>query len=113
MPYDKQYDRSAGLAVGRDTPATDVVKLTSAMVSDSADLAIYAKALRVWVPASAGAVTLMVTPLAATDDTAAGAVPLTVPAGTAAWEPISVRRIWATGSVAWNAAGVEILLVRS
>ena len=114
MTYDIRADRHGSGAATRQSPALEAQRLTSAQVSDTTDLAIYAKALRVW-NGTGQPVKLMVTPLTAAADTAAAAVPITVAAGVAAYEPISVRRIWATGStglVAGLAAGtVEVLLL--
>jgi hypothetical protein len=90
------------------SPATKAVLLTAAMVSDTADLPTYVKALRIY-NGSAAAVTLLVTPLRSAD-----AVPITVPAGVSTLEPISVRRIWSTGSTGLvsglTAGTVEVLL---
>lgn len=114
MTYDVRADRFGANTATRQSPAVDAVRLTAAMVSDSADLTGYAKALRVW-NGSTAAVTLMVTPLAAASDLAAAAVPLTVAAGTGAYEAIAVRRVWATGSTglvaALTAGTVEVLLL--
>lgn len=114
MPYDSKVDRFGSSAASRQSPALDAVKLTAAMLSDTTDLTTYAKALRVW-NGSASAVTAMATPLAATSDLAAAAVPITVPAGAAGYEAIAVRRIWATGSTGLAAAlaagTVEVLLL--
>lgn len=113
MPYDRSKDPFSLASSSADAPARAAVKLTSAMVSDTADLPTYAKALRVW-NGTGGTLSLMVTPLRAADDTAAGAVPLTLP-GVVGYEAIAVRRIWSTGStglVAGLAAGtVEVLLL--
>jgi hypothetical protein len=82
------------------------------MLSDTADLAVYAKALRVWNGSSAP-ITLMATPLAAVSD--ATGVPITVPSGASSYEPLSVRRIWSTGSTGLAAAlaagTVEVLIL--
>jgi hypothetical protein len=118
MPYDPTKDRAFSqgqrAAPRPDDPATGAVRLTSAMVSDTTDLPTYAKAFRIW-NGSGALVTLMVTPLHATDDTAAGAVPLTLPAGVVGYEAMAVRRIWSTGSTGLGAglvAGtVEVLLL--
>lgn len=114
MTYDPHADRLGTATATRQSPAVDVARLTAAMVSDTADLPVYAKALRIW-NGTAAAVTVMATPLAADGDTAASAVPITVPAGSAAIEPISVRRIWSTGSTGLaaglGAATVEVLLL--
>lgn len=114
MPADATKSPYANYSGSRDTPATKAVKLTSAMVSDTTDLAAYAKALRVYNGSSA-AITLLVTPEFSASDLAADAVPITVPAGVASYEPISVRRIWSTGSTglvaALGAGTVEVLLL--
>ena len=113
MTYDRTRDPYATHAPSGPTQALAAVKLTAAMVSDTADIATYAKALRVWNGSSA-AVTLMVTPLMAASDLAAAAVPITVPAGAVMLEPIAVRRVWSTGSTglvsALGAGTVEVLL---
>lgn len=113
MPYDHSADLLASTAASRQSPAIDATKLTSAMLSDTADLAPYAKALRILNNSNA-AVTVLVTPLLSATDLAADAVPITVPAGIAAWEPIGVRRVWSTGSTGLaaglDAGTVEVLL---
>ncbi len=113
MTFDATKSPYATFSPSRSSPATDVTNLTTAMVSDSTDLATYPKALRVYNGSSA-AVTLLVTPEFAASDLAAAAVPITVPAGVSSWEPIGVRRIWSTGSTglvaALTAGTVEVLL---
>lgn len=114
MTYDVRSDRHGAGSATRQSPAIEATLLTAAMVSDGVDLAPYAKALRI-CNAGSTAVTFKVTPLAAASDAAAAAVPITVPAGAVGYEPISVRRIWATGSTglaAGLAAGtLEVLLL--
>jgi hypothetical protein len=114
MSYDKTADRFGAAASTRQSPAVEAVKLTAAMVSDTADLATYAKAMRVW-NGTATAITILATPLAAASDLAAAAVPITIPAGSTGYEPISVRRVWATGSTGLVAAlsggTAEVLLL--
>ena len=110
MPYTPASDNFANVSPDRSGPAVDAIQLTSAMVSDTTDLATYAKALRIYVPSTGSAVTLMVTSLAAATD--ATTVPITVPPGGAYYEAISVRRIWSTGSANLFATGVQILLLR-
>ena len=114
MTYDAHADRLGGGAATRQSPADEVARLTQAMLSDTTDLTTYAKALRIW-NGSAANVTLLVTPLAAGSDAAAAAVPITIPAGAALYEPISLRRVWSTGSTnlaAGLASGaVEVLLL--
>jgi hypothetical protein len=111
MPYTPASDNFTHVSPDRSGPAVDAILLTSAMVSDATDLTIYAKALRIYVPSTASAVTLAVTPLAAANDTIV--VPITVPPGGAYYEAISIRRIWATGSANLFATGVQILLLRA
>jgi hypothetical protein len=112
MPYDLTRDPRRNLRTEQVDPASRVEALTTAAVSDASDLPVYPKALRVW-NGSLSAVTLMVTPARAPSDTTA--VPITIPAGGLTIEPISVRRIWATGStglLAGLASGeVEVLLL--
>lgn len=114
MSVDVTKSPYARFVLSRESPAMRATKLTAAMISDTTDLAAYAKALRVY-NGSSDSVTVLVTPEFSTSDLAADAVPITVPAGTAGWEPIGVRRVWSTGStglVAALAAGtVEVLLV--
>ncbi len=112
MPYNAFADRFAGVTPDRSAPAVDAVLLTSAMVSDTADLSVYAKAFRIYVPPTASAsVTLLVTPLLAVSDT--DTVPVTVPPGGCNYEAISARRVWSTGSANLFASGVEILVLRA
>lgn len=111
MPYTAASDAYARVAPDRSGPAVDAILLTSALVSDTTDLPTYAKALRIYVPATASAVTLTVTPVAASSDTIS--VPITVPPGGVYYEAISVRRIWSTGSANLFATGVQILLLRA
>ncbi len=114
MPYDAKTDRFGSSAASRQSPALDAVKLTAAMLSDTTDLATYAKALRVW-NGSSSTLTVLATPLAAASDLAAAAVPITVPVGVVTYEAIGVRRIWATGSTGLAAAlaagTAEVLLL--
>ena len=67
MTYHIEADRFGAAASTRQSPAVEAVALTSAMVSDTVDLATYAKALRVWNGGSS-AITLLVTPLGAASD---------------------------------------------
>lgn len=114
MTYDPRYDRFGAASSTRQSPAVEAIALTAAMVSDTVDLSIYAKALRIWNGSSAS-VTLMVTPMSAASDLAAAAVPITVPSGSVGYEAISVRRVWSTGSTGLVAglagASVEVLLL--
>jgi hypothetical protein len=71
--------------------------------SDASALSSYAKALRVYVPASVagGVATVRVTPIQAANDT--DTVTLSFVPGVSI-EPMAVRQVWATGTT----AGVEI-----
>lgn len=91
MAYDGLRDRRNGPS----SPAEAGYNLTAAMVSDSADLAVYGKALRVRNGSTAD-VKIVVTPIHASVDTATMTV--TIGAGEREILPIAVRRIWSTGS---------------
>lgn len=90
--YDASRNPSAAYARNDSDPAGLIVALTP---NDTADLAVYVKALRIYVPQSVAEVSLRVTPTLADDD--ANTVTLHFPAGLA-YEPLSVRRVWATGT---------------
>jgi hypothetical protein len=100
MPYDASADPYHSSSNSASAPARAIAAVTP---SDAANLATYAKALRIYVPASvAGGVgTVRVTPLRAASD--ADTVTLSVLPGVSV-EPLAVRRVWATGT----SAGVEI-----
>lgn len=100
MSYDPANDPFHGSSATPSAPARACVVVTP---SDSTDLAKYAKALRIYVPAdiSGGVATVVVTPLLAADDE--DTVTLSVPPGIAV-EPLAVRRVWATGT----SAGIAI-----
>lgn len=78
-------------------------KLAEVTPSDAAQLPTYAKALRVYVPATVedGVATVVVTPIAAADDN--DTVTLTFVPGVTI-EPVGVRKVWASGTT----EGVEI-----
>ncbi|TBW40978.1 hypothetical protein EYW49_02135 [Siculibacillus lacustris] len=107
-------DRFGSTSPTRETPAVEATTLTTLALSDTVDLPVCAKALRVW-NGTGGKITLLVTPIKNADDGLAGAVPLSVPAGVVGYEAIAVRRIWSTGSTglaAGLAAGtVEVILL--
>lgn len=109
-------DRFESMSATRETPAIEAVMLSTLDLSDTVDLSVYAKALRVWNGTS-GNITLLVTPSGINDDSAAGAVALTVPAGVVGYEPISIRRVWSTGSTglaaAITAGTAQIVLLRA
>lgn len=91
-------------------PASSIDTLTYAMTSDTTDLSVTARSLRVY-NGSANPVTLMVL---AEDDTNQKAI--TIPAGSLSYEPIKVKRILRTGSTNLITAGaittgVEITLL--
>lgn len=96
MPYDQASDRFHGSSASSSAPARACVAVTP---SDAANLAVYAKSLRIYVPAniSGGVATVVVTPLLAASD--GDTVTLSVPPGIAI-EPLAVRRVWATGTSA-------------
>ncbi|MCA0399822.1 MAG: hypothetical protein LCH38_03300 [Proteobacteria bacterium] len=96
--YNPAADPFQGYARSPEAVAFDAVPVTPA---DGANLAAYAKALRIFVPAATASATLRVTPLHAADD--ANTVTLSFPSGVH-YEPLCVRRVWATGT----SAGIEI-----
>ena len=96
--YDVTRDPLSGVAAGSALVARDLAAVTP---NDAADLALYARALRVHVPATVSEASLRVTPLRAADD--AATITLRFASGT--WfEPVAVRRVWATGTT----AGVDV-----
>jgi hypothetical protein len=97
--YNAQLDPDALSARGPGGPASDIDLVQP---SDTADLALYCRALRVHVPIAVGEATLRVTPLAAGDD--AETVTLRFAGAGTYHEPISVRRVWQTGT----SPGIEI-----
>ncbi len=97
MPYEPEKDPYHYNAATADSPARNAVLITPA----DANLAAYAKALRVYVPAAVSEASVRVTPIDAADD--ANYITLKFPTGL--WiEPIAVRRVWSTGLT----AGIEI-----
>lgn len=114
MPIEASRSRYSAYDNRRETPGARGTALMAAMLSDTVDLTVYPKAMRVY-NASAADIILRVTLEHEPDDTSAGAVPLTVPAGVLSIEPLSVRRIWSTGSTGLAAglvAGtVQVLLI--
>jgi hypothetical protein len=100
VPYDKTKDSFASSSASFSAPARQCVLVTP---SDSQDLAVYAKALRIYVPTSVagGVATVKVTPLQAAND--ADTVTLRVPPGISV-EPLAVRQVWSTGT----SAGIDI-----
>ena len=96
--YDPTTDPLNGVAGGATIVAKNVAAVTP---SDTLDLATYARAVRVYVPATLTEASVRVTPLLASDDAATA----TLKFSPGAWiEPIAIRRVWATGTT----AGVEI-----
>lgn len=90
--YDPQKDPNALSARDAVSPGGDLAPVVPA---DGADLPAYARALRVFVPFSLAEATLRVTPVLAADDAAT----VTLKFGTGlSYEPLSVRRVWATGT---------------
>lgn len=98
MSYDAAKDPFAGRAADLAAPGARAQLVTP---NDGADLAPYPKGLRLYVPATLTEASLVVTPKGAASD--ADKVTLRYPPGVA-WEPLSVRRIWATGT----SAGIDI-----
>jgi len=100
MPYDKTRDNYRDQSASFAAQGKLCVAVTP---SDAAALTVYAKALRVYVPASVagGVATVRVTPLAAVNDS--DTVTLSFVPGIAI-EPLAVRQVWATGTT----AGIEI-----
>lgn len=97
--YDPAKDGFSTNAPSSSTPARQSVAVTP---NDAQNLPAYAKALRVYVPASIAEASLNITPLNAADDSS-DAVTLKFPSGV--WvEPQGARRVWATGTT----AGIEI-----
>jgi hypothetical protein len=99
MTYDAAKDPFRDINTAPDAPAIDCIAVAP---SDAADIEPYPKALRVYVPAgvSGGTATVKVTPKRASD---AAPVTFTFPPGVFQI-PLSVRRVWQTGTT----AGVEI-----
>ena len=87
-----EVNPTVGQGSGRSSPATEALLVAP---SDGADLPVYAKALRVFVPASLSQATLRVTYIDAPGDS--DIVDLTFPPGLTV-EPSAVRRIWASGT---------------
>ena len=95
MSYDSTKDPFYDTNTSPDAPAVDCIAVTP---SDVADIEPYPKALRVYVPAAVagGVATVKVTPKRASD---ASPVTLKFPPGVHQI-PLSVRRVWATGTTA-------------
>lgn len=91
MPYSASSDPHAYSTTDAGTPSRRLAVITP---SDTADLAIYARALRIWVPSALTSATLRLTPIHADDGET---VDLIVPPGLT-YEPTGARRILATGT---------------
>jgi hypothetical protein len=99
MSYDATKDPFHDTNTSPDAPAVDCIAVTP---SDGSDIEPYPKALRVYVPASisGGVADVKVTPKRGSD-----AAPVTFKFPPGVYQiPLSVRRVWATGTT----AGVEI-----
>jgi hypothetical protein len=96
--YNQQNDPQALVARGPGDPASDAVRITPA---DGANLALYCKALRIYVPGTISEASVKLTPAGAKDD--ADTVTLKYVPGVT-YEPLSVRKVFATGTT----AGIEI-----
>lgn len=90
MTYDSTRDPRAQHAIATDAPARKLALITPA---DGAELAVYARALRVYNPGG-GTGALVVVPIGHADGEA---VTLKFAAGVTI-EPTQVRRVLATGS---------------
>lgn len=97
MAYDPSKDAFSAAGASFSAQARQCAAVTP---SDGAQLAAYAKALRVYVPGSSAA-TVKVTPVGAANDS--DTVTLTFAPGVSI-EPLAVRQVWATGTT----AGLEI-----
>ena len=98
MPYDASRDPLARRASGASSPGRAAHVATP---SDTADLTVYAKALRVYVPAGTATPMVRVTPVEAVNDGDTVDLPFTEGLTV---EPLGVRRIWASGT----SAGITI-----
>jgi hypothetical protein len=100
VAYDPTKDAFHDQTAAISAPAQLCVAVTP---SDSAALAAYAKALRVYVPSAVagGVATVRVTPLRTINDT--DTVTLSFVPGTTI-EPLAVRQVWSTGTT----GGIEI-----
>ncbi|PPD16085.1 MAG: hypothetical protein CTY25_03685 [Methylobacterium sp.] len=96
--YDPTRDPYAAVSRSPSEPGAVAQALTP---NDGADLPLYCKAFRVYVPLSLQGASVRVTPVLANDDLAT--VTLSFPQGIS-YEPLSIRRIWATGT----STGIEI-----
>jgi len=96
VPYDKTKDAFSTSSASFSAQARLAAAVTP---SDSQELAVYAKALRVYVPSSVGGgvATVRVTPVAAAND--GDTVTLFFVPGVTI-EPLAVRQVWATGTTA-------------
>lgn len=101
MPYNATQDPYNGRSQDLDSSGS---RAALALFSDSTDVPIYPKGLRVYVPTSLAEANVLVTPMASPAD--GDTVTLRFPPGLS-YEPLRVRRIWATGTT----AGVEIHLI--
>lgn len=91
MAYDGSRDRRGAAS----SPAEAGYNLTASMVSDTADLAVYGKALRIRNGSTAD-IKIVMTPIHASADTST--MTITIGVGEREILPIAVRRIWSTGS---------------
>lgn len=96
--YSSSSDPYVSFVRGPGEPAADMLRITP---SDTANLATYCKAFRIYVPSSIAEATVKLTTAAAKDD--ADTVTLKVMPGVT-YEPIAARKVFATGT----SAGIEI-----
>lgn len=95
MPYNKDSDPFATISPTPASPARNMIEITPA----DEDLAIYPKALRIYVPSAVSEATVNVVPATAGNDT-----PVALKFPTGLWDlPVQVRQV-RTGTT----GGIEI-----
>lgn len=95
MAYDASRDPARTLTPSASSPARLVRRLTP---SDTLDLAVYAKSVWAYVPATFSEATVRITSTGAASD--ADTVDVLMGAGLQPLPPVQVRRVWATGTTA-------------
>lgn len=100
MPSSYNTSRDPYASISR-SPSEPSPLAQAVTPNDGADLAVYCKAFRVFVPLSVPVASVRVTPLLANDDL--DTLTLSFPQGLSC-EPLAIRKVWATGTT----AGVEI-----
>ncbi len=94
MSYSSEKDPLPRATARRESPAVKGRMLVAGDLSDSADLAVYAKSARVYNKTSS-AIAIVVTPMKNAD---ADTMIFTIPAGERETIPLMFRRVWVTGS---------------